>query len=128
MAKGIGEIIANMPPLLTPDPDDTKYSLVMHGLCKKYDIKTSLERHIFSIIENMSRSGLCLYKLEQLSEYSGGTPEEIGVVLSDLERQGRIAKGKLKQTNGWRLTDDVRKSANWFKDKIGRFGKDHRKS
>ncbi len=108
-------------------PEDTKYSLILHGLCKKYGVTCSLERHVFSIIENMSRHGiLCLYKTDKFVEYSGGTGDEIETVLISLEERGLIEKGKLKTTPGWRLTKEVRKSADFLKDKIDRLGKDRK--
>ena len=125
--KKIGELLPNMPPRIPDDPDDTKYSLVMHGLCKKYGIKEPLERHIFSIIENMSRYGRpCLYTLQKFVAYSGGSERDIESTLQRLESNGIIARTMLKTTKGWKLTEDVQKSAVWFKEKIGRFGKDRK--
>ncbi|MCX6819876.1 MAG: hypothetical protein NT019_01105 [Candidatus Adlerbacteria bacterium] len=115
--KRMGELM-HTPSFVADDPDDAKYSLIMHGLCKKYGVKEPLERHIFSIIENMSRNMLCVYKLEQFAKYSGGTPEEIERVLEKLEHRNCIVRGKAKQTNGWRLTEEVRRSAKWFKEAI----------
>ena len=106
-------------------PEDTKYSLILHGLCRKYVISSPLERHVFSIIENMSRHGaLCLYKTDKFVEYSGGTASEVETVLSNFEERGLIEKGKLKTTPGWKLTKEVRRSADFLKDKIDRLGKD----
>lgn len=110
-----------------PDPDEAKYSLVMHGLCKKYGVADPLGRHVLSIIENMSRHGrLCLYPPEKLTEYSGGKVEDVESVLSQLENRSIIKKGKMKSTDGWKLEDRVRRSADFLKEKIDRLGKDRR--
>lgn len=115
-------------PPAPPDPDDIKYSLVMHGLCKRYGVKDPLEKHIFSIIENMSRNGgMCLYGVEKMIEYSGGAAPEIERALSNLQAKELIVRGKLRTTNGWKLSLEVRRQANWFKAKIdaSRRGKSH---
>ena len=114
-----------MPPLLPNDPDDSKYTMVLHGLCKKYGIKDPLGRHILSIIENMSRRGrVCLYRLETLAEYSGGSELEIEATLQRLESKDIIVGTKLKKTNGWKLAEEVRKHANWLKQNIDHLAKE----
>ena len=101
------------------DSDDTKYTLVMHGLCKKYKVESPLARHIFSILENMSRYGRpCLYTNLRLSEYSGGSEADIETLLQLFESGGIIEQKMLKQTRGWKLTNEVRASADWIKQKI----------
>ncbi len=101
----------------------------MHSLCKKYDVKEPLERHLFSIIENMTRHNqYCLYKLGQLAEYSGGNESDIAATLERLEKDNIIESGFVKKTPGRRLTAEVRKSANFIKAKIDRFGKDPKRS
>ena len=111
------------------DRESVKYSLIMHSLCKQYEITEPLERHIFSILENMTRRNqYCLYKLEQLAEYSGGSESDIAATLEKLKRNTVIESGFVKKTPGWRLTAGVRKSANFIKGKIDRYGKDPKRS
>lgn len=124
----IDAVIASRPPTPSDDPDDRKYSLIMHGLCKKYGVNEPLERHIFSIVENMSRNMLCVLKPEQFAKYSGGTPEEVERVLQRLEHKDCIVRGKAKQTDGWKLAEDVRRSARWFKQNIELKAKNAQKS
>ena len=121
----INKFFPSVSPGTPDDPDDTKYSLIMHGRCKKYGIRDPLERHIFSIIENMSRSGRpCLYKLESFMAYSGGSESDIESTLQRLESSGIIIRAKVKATNGWKLSEDVQKSAVLFKRKISQPRKD----
>jgi len=121
----LGDMMPPLPPRpdtsQPSDPDEAKYSLVMHGLCKKYDVRKPLERHIFSIIENMSRSGrLCLYPPAKLVTYSGGDISEVETALHDLESRQLIERARMKSTNGWKLTGHVRESAKHFKVLIDR--------
>lgn len=122
--KQVGKILENRPEQPRSDSDDTTYTLVMHGLCKKYGIEHALEKIVFSTIESMSRGRLCLFNPEKLKRYSGGTVSEVRRVLDRLQSDGIIVPGKANYTNGWRLADDVRRSANVIKAKIGRMGKD----
>jgi hypothetical protein len=124
----IGAHMAKMQPPLLEDPDDTKYTTVLHGLCKKYDVKDPLGKHIFSIIENMSRRGRpCLYTLETLAKFSGGSESDIEAILQHLESIDAVARTKLKKTDGWKLADDARKYANWLKQNIGLLAKESKK-
>lgn len=126
----IGEHIKNHLSQLPqePDADEAKYTLVMHGLCKQYGVVEPVGRHVFSIIENMSRHGrICLYTHETLAKYSGGNEQEIEAVLRILAGKEVIVSSKLKQTKGWKLSDEVRRQADRIKGKIDRFGKDPKK-
>jgi hypothetical protein len=109
--------------------EEVKYCLIMYWLCKEHSIKTPLERYVFSTIENMTRHNeYCIYKIEQLAEYSGGDEADIAATLEQLERNGLIESGFVKKSPGWRLTTEVRKSANFIKGKIDRYGKDPKRS
>jgi len=123
--KQIGKFLESEPEQpRSDDSNDAIYTLVMHGLCKKYGIESAFEKLVFSTIESMSRGRLCLFSPEKLTKYSGGTVSEVKEVLDRLQGDGIIAQGKANHTNGWKLADDVRQSANVIKAKINRLRKD----
>ena len=108
-----------MSPRPSDDKEDAKYTMVIHSLCKMYDIKDPLDRHVFSILENMSRGNkVCAYLPKRFAEYSGGSELQIETIIQRLKDDGIITEGKWGHTNGWKLTDDVRESAEWFKKAI----------
>ena len=114
MTEQLGNILYTQPK--PPDLEDELYTMVMIGLCKKYSITSPLARLVFSTLENMSRgSHICLFKPEKFAKYSGGSETEIETMLQRFENEHIIERAKLKKTNGWKLTAEVRRSAKEFK-------------
>ncbi len=117
--KQIREIIEEHQTQLLQTPSKkVNYTMVIHDLCEKYGITRALEKLVFSAVECASRGRICIYRLDQIARFAGGTEQEVKSVLLTLEGKHIIEIAYLDHTQGWRFTPEARRNADAMKKLI----------